>query len=242
MKALLPKSDILKNWESIKDAIGWAKLPEDLLLKIANQLGEEEVPSMEVLAAVEVDVVKHAMRALNVTALKRTRVNLFMNALRLKYDLPLLDYTKVPADADKQQAEKRNIDVDMIDAMLRANQAKALAGPSVTVAHVLDQASSEQLVPLPADEVDNLRQALHDKLDGEPLEGETFTDSQLTAFKKRLDAGGSPACDYSVLGPYGNRLERKMKFNAVIRDSAGHERTVEVAGPDSLDTWEFSGI
>ena len=107
LKALLPKWDILKNWESIKDAIGWAKLPEDLLLKIANQLGEEEVPSMEVLAAVEVDDVKHAMRALNVTALKKTRVNLFMNALRLKYDLPLLDYTKVPADADKQHAEKR---------------------------------------------------------------------------------------------------------------------------------------
>ena len=29
-----------------------------------------------------------------------------------------------------------------------------------------------------------------------------------------------------------------MKFQATIREPSGHERTIEVAGPDCLDTWE----
>ena len=238
LQALLPKADVLATWEDVETAMEWAKVPEDMLKQITIELGEEELPDMAVLAAVEVADMKHAMHRLNITALKRTRVNLLMNALRSKFALPLLDYTKAEVEAQKV-TEISDSTVDAIGALIRASQSKATeAGSTITVAHVLDQASSEQLVPLPDDEVDKLRQVLHDKLDGEPLEGEAFTDAQVTAFKKRIDGGGSPACDYSVLGPYGNRMERNMKFMATFRDSSGQERTVEVAGPDTVDTWE----
>ena len=70
------------------------------------------------------------------------------------------------------------------------------------------------------------------------METEEFTDAQLTAYKRRVDAGGNPACDYGVLGPCGFRIERAMKFQAVFKEPTGQERTVEVAGPNTLDVWE----
>ena len=237
--AVLPKKEVLDQWEEIKDPLAWAKVPEDLLKKICNELGEDEVPSMAVLAAVEVADVKRAMGKAEVTAIKRTRLNLLLNALRQKFAFPLVDYTQAEGATQPKQAGAES-NVEAIDALLKSSQAKAsaAAGATIAVAHVLDQTSSEQLTPLPSDEIDKLRDVLHTKLDGEPLEAETFTDEQITVFKKRVDSGGSPACDYAVLGPYGNRMERKMKFTAKIIDSTGQERTVEIAGPDSLDTWE----
>ena len=92
--------------------------------------------------------------------------------------------------------------------------------------------------PLDEDTVLACRTELHAKLEGEPMEAEEFTDSQLTVFKRRTDAGGSPSCDYGVLGPYGSRVERRMKFQSVIREPNGTERTVEIAGPNCLETWE----
>ena len=76
------------------------------------------------------------------------------------------------------------------------------------------------------------------KLEGEPLETEESTAAQLAACKRRLRLGGSPACDYGVLGPYWSRIERYTKFQAVIKELSGKERTVEVTGPNALDVWE----
>ena len=41
-----------------------------------------------------------------------------------------------------------------------------------------------------------------------------------------------------MLGTYESRVERRMKFQSVIREPNGTERTIEVAGPNSLETWE----
>ena len=237
LSALLPKADELERWLTVEDAMAWANVADDMMLKISMELGEETIPDMNVLAAVDVMGFQQVMGNLGITVLKRTRVNLLMNALKQKFGMPLVDYTKEEQPPQVMGKEKE-YGLEAIDALLKTSQDKAASGSTVAVAHVLDQTSSEQLQPLPSDQVDALRQGLHEKLDGEPLEAEDFTDAQITAFKKRIDSGGSPACDYAILGPYGNRTERRMKFAATFRDTVGQERTMEVAGPDSIDTWE----
>ena len=237
--ALLPTAEVMAQWEKIDAALLWAKVEKELLQKISEVLGEADIPGMTVLAALEVEDVQNAMVSLDLTTIKKTRINLLMNALKQKYGMPLLDFTK-QQEKPAEVMQQTGFSVTALDAFIKAAQDKATGatGSTVAVAHVLDQTSTEQLALLPQADVDRLRQNLHTKLGGEPLESEAFTDAQLTAFKRRLDAGGSPACDYAILGPYGNRMERRMKFTATYRDAAGHERTLEVAGPDTIDTWE----
>ena len=104
----------------------------------------------------------------------------------------------------------------------------------VWAAHVLDQGSAAEVPRLDRETIDACCSALHQKLEGESNEQEEVTDAQLTAFNRRVDNGGSSACDYGVLGPFGSRIERNLKLKSVIVDSAGKTRTVELNGPSNL--------
>ena len=103
----------------------------------------------------------------------------------------------------------------------------------VWVAHAKDQESAAEVARLHRDTIDACCSALHQKLEGESNERE-FTDAQLTAFKRRVHSGGSPACDDGVLGPFGSRIERNLKLKSVLVDSASKTRTAEVNGPCNL--------
>ena len=72
LASLLPAPAVVAAWPDLAAALTWAKLPEDLLLSLVKELGEDTLPSMEVLAAVEADEVKTAMTTLAVTAMKKT--------------------------------------------------------------------------------------------------------------------------------------------------------------------------
>ena len=234
---LLPQPEIMKAWANVLKVAEWAKIKEDVLLEFVKELGEDEIPDMEVFAAVEPTEVAAAMVKLKYPALKRTRFNLFLNGVRGKYELPLIDYTKPVNLETPGVLPQPQVLPDIVEAIAKATRSKG-TGNGIKVAHVLDQGSSEEVAPLEEDEILTCRNELHTKLEGEPLEAEEFTDSQLTVFKRRMDSGGSPACDYGVLGPYGSRAERRMKFLSVIKEPNGTERTIEVAGPNSLETWE----
>ena len=234
---LLPSSDVIKAWKAVDDVAKWAKISDEAVLELVKELGEEELPDIEVFAAVNPEDVTSAMEKLKFTSLKRTRFNLFLNGMRAKYDLQHIDFTKTLTQQLPAFPPVPQIGADLVEAIAKATQNKC-TGNGVRVAHVLDQASSEEVPLLDEATLQNCRKELHAKLEGEPLESEEFTDSQLTVFKKRTEAGGSPACDYGVLGPYGSRAERRMKFQSVIREPSGTERTIEVAGPDCLETWE----
>ena len=236
--------EVVTAWTDLTAALTWAKLPAELLLSLVKELGEDALPTMDVLAAVEADEIKAALTTLAVTAMKKARVNLLLNGLRLKYGLPPIDYTAKALDAAASLPSSSvgpPVDATAIASIVSAVAAAAkpvMTMGTVKMAHVIDQTSSDEVAPLDEITIDTLRQNLHTRLEGEPLEGEDFTNAQLTAFKRRLDAGQSPACDYAVLGPYGMRNERRMRFQATVKGTDGTERTIEVSGPDSLDTWE----
>ena len=233
----LPNLEAINTWKTVEDVAKWAKIKDEAILELVKELGEDELPDMEVFAAVNPDDVTKAMEKLSYPSLKRTRFNLFLNGMRAKYELPHVDFTKQAAQQMPSFPPVPQVGSDIVEAIAKAAQGKS-NGNGIKVAHVLDQGSSEEVPPLDEDIILACRNELHAKLEGEPLEAEEFTDSQLTVFKRRTDAGGSPACDYGVLGPYGSRVERRMKFQSVIREPNGTERTVEIAGPNSLETWE----
>ena len=249
LAALLPNDDVINSWTDLSAALGWAQLPADLLLSLIKELGEDALPTMQVLASVEDNELREAMGKIGVTAMKKARMNLLLNCLRKRFGLPLVDYLaaapapspgpSLPSSSSSGAAPSLDPTVlaSIVTAVTAATKPNITLG-AVKMSHVIDQASSDEVPPLDEMTINALRKELHRKLEGEPLETEEYTDAQLTAFKRKLDAGQSPACDYAVLGPYGVRSERRMKFMATIKNTDGTERTVEIAGPDCLDTWE----
>ena len=148
LKSLLPPAATFEGWKTIDDSKKWAKIPDDMLKAFCVALGEEELVDLHVFAALEPEDVRDIIKALCVTVVKRTRLNLLLNAIRAKFGLELVDLSKPQSDGQASSppgsvgAVPFAADGTAIDGLIKAAQAKAaqsLVG-TVRLAHVIDQA------------------------------------------------------------------------------------------------------
>ena len=60
---------------------------------------------------------------------------------------------------------------------------------------------------------------------------------QIAAIVHLLDNGLSPFADFVIFGPYGHRIERKLKLSGVAIGRDGVIRQIELQGPPNIGTW-----
>ena len=140
LAAMLPTQPVLDGWADMATVRTWAGVSEELLKSFVSELGEDDVPDMVVLSAVAVDDAKVAFRALELKPLKRTRLNLLLNALHQKFGMGLTDFTSAtpeapaaPSSTPAGSSEGSDI-LKLVDAVAKAAQAKP-SGETVKVAH-----------------------------------------------------------------------------------------------------------
>ena len=63
------------------------------------------------------------------------------------------------------------------------------------------------------------------------------TSEQISAIVHLLDSGLPPFADFAIFGPYGHRIERKLKLSGVAIGRDGVIRQVELHGPPNIGTW-----
>ena len=69
---------------------------------------------------------------------------------------------------------------------------------------------------------------------------EAVTDEQISAMSHLLASGRPPAADFSIWGPHGTRLLRRVRIQGMKMDADGNFRRVELYGPESLAVWTAS--
>lgn len=70
-----------------------------------------------------------------------------------------------------------------------------------------------------------------------PQKDQEPTSDQLSAVIHLLKAGLPPYVDFAIWGPYGHRIERKLKLQGVSIGRDGVLRTVEMHGPPNITSW-----
>ena len=63
------------------------------------------------------------------------------------------------------------------------------------------------------------------------------TTEQISAIVHLLDNGLPPFADFAIFGPYGHRIERKLKLSGVAIGRDGVIRQIELQGPPNIGTW-----
>eukprot|EP00435_Cladocopium_sp_Y103_P060722 s646_g22.t1 len=66
------------------------------------------------------------------------------------------------------------------------------------------------------------------------------TTEQISALAHLLDNGLPPFADFAIFGPYGHRIEKKLKLSGVAIGRDGVIRQVELQGPPNIGTWMAS--
>ena len=63
------------------------------------------------------------------------------------------------------------------------------------------------------------------------------TSEQISAVSHLLDNGMPPFVDFAIFGPFGHRIERKVKLSGMMIGRDGQMRQVELHGPPNIGTW-----
>ena len=66
------------------------------------------------------------------------------------------------------------------------------------------------------------------------------TVEQVSAIRHLLRQNCPPYCDFSIFGPYGHRLVKKIKLSGLMITKEGTLSTIELHGPPSITMWQQS--
>ena len=73
--------------------------------------------------------------------------------------------------------------------------------------------------------------------DERPPKDSEPTAEQVSCIQHLLSQGHPPYCDFSVFGPYGHRMMKKIKLSGLTIGTDGQLKTVELQGPQSISMW-----
>ena len=112
------------------------------------------------------------------------------------------------------------------------------SGRRVKLATVADQANDNEVSTLSDSEVAEAYKRYQDLTGGPPAPHEELTLEQLTALAALLAAQAPPYVDFSVWGPFGHRIQKKVKLNGLTLSASGELHPVELYGPSDFATWD----
>ena len=237
-RGLYPSPASLEAWTTCAAAMQWAGVSTEVWKAFATELGDAGLDNLALLAAIPPAMARQALGRLRgpegapFSALASAKVSLLYNAARLKYSFDVEDLLQDPAV--------------VVPAAPVANTAAVTAAGvavvtppwrKVSLALVLDQGCQMEASMLPEAQLAQMRARYVTVMGDPPPEGEEVTDGQLTALHAKDAAGAGIYADFGVWGKHGDRLARRLVFNAQFWDGAGSWKMKELPGPDSLETW-----
>ena len=109
----------------------------------------------------------------------------------------------------------------------------------IKASSVLDPTDESEIKALNADEVAAFYRNYEEVKGGEPMEEAEPTPEQISAMNARVvGLGLEPYGDFSVLTPYGRRMQKVLRHWSWLPNADRSDRAVEVPGPDSYMIWE----
>ena len=141
----------------------------------------------------------------------------------------------------KQDAEAKAKMLEAEVARLQAVAAKSPPGPSsrsIKLATVVDQASDREVPPLGDDDVEKYYEVFRALKGHNPRPEEDITLEQLTGLQALFESGAAPYVDLSIWGPFGHRLQRKLKASGMVMGPDGVLQNIQFYGPPNVESWQ----
>eukprot|EP00971_Amphidinium_carterae_P334725 6470165-Amphidinium_carterae.1 len=102
---------------------------------------------------------------------------------------------------------------------------------------VLDQSCEAEVQRLDADHITKLYVSYERKRGGLPHEDCDPSVDQISAYHQAMGDGTLPYADFSVFGPHGDRLAKKLKFASYSFSPDGTWTRTELPGPPDFQSW-----
>ena len=108
----------------------------------------------------------------------------------------------------------------------------------VKLSAVVNQVSDAEVRLLDSDATDAAFKRFRDITGFRPHKDEEVTAAQLAGLHAVFASPGPPYVDFSIWGPHGDRLQKRLRFTAQQMQKDGTWKPVEVYGPPDYETWD----
>ena len=215
-----PSPDDLGGLSTVQKIWDYAKVPEPLVGKINQALGEiTEISDLVLIPSVEFSSSISGIPEISVV--QKARIMFARRVARLKLNLP--------AEEAKEKVEPSTSSGPAASAPIN--------GRKIKVNSVLDQSCEAEITPLDPAAIRRMFDSYVESRGDEPHPDIEPSADQISAFKQILGEDAVPFVDFAVFGPHGQRLQKKLTFRAFTHQPDGSWRKIELPGPPDFNTW-----
>lgn len=233
-RGLYPEAATLQAWETCEEARAWSQATVEHWNAVMGALGLPDGGPAMLIAATPPHLLIAALetwaQAGAPNTMAKVRVALALNGLRVKFGMEPVDLLPPPGGVGPVAPAAPAAPGQPVGNV-------AVPAVKVKLSQTVDQGSDQEVPMLPAGDLVVMRRRFLAIYGDPPLHHAEVTDAQLTGLMFKITSGASPYADFGVWGPYGARIERRMKFTSHVTTPDGTWRTVELPGADCLDTW-----
>ena len=218
----------MASWTTMAHVRAWAAVSDEEWVPVATALGDMNLDSILLVGAMPPHLLTTALAAWITTSaatpLSQLRMAMLVNAARLKLGMDLVDVQPGPTGSNPTSTAASSGDA------VPPTGALTITGVKVKLSQVVDQGSDQEVAMLSVSELTTMRQRFITTFGDPPLQMAEVTDAQLTALHYKFVSGQAPYADFGVWGPYGARIERRLKFTSYTLTPGGVVADVGVAG------------
>jgi len=140
------------------------------------------------------------------------------------------------------EAKKKDMEMQLALAQLAATSssptmAGTIGGRNVKLATCVDQANDMEATRMSPQDVTAAYERYKSCQGDVPRPEEDLTTEQLTGLKALFDSGQVPYVDLAVWGPYGRRIQKKLKLSGFIMGANGQLQHAQLFGPPCVEEW-----
>ena len=239
MASILPTDAELARLTDIASIRAWTALPEAVWDAVSATLGT--VPNLRIFASVPVEVIRAVGQSVRIplplisgarpdppdralSAVEIIQVALMWRIARLAYQLP---------DVNPLVEQAAGVSTTPV-AATTASPAK-----KVKVANHADQLDDTELELISTEDLDQCYRNFKEVTGSDPQPEADPSAEQITVMKSKVVIRGeSPYADFSVLTPFGRRVQKQMKARNFLLQPGGSWKTFEIPGPPSFEAWK----
>ena len=240
MANILPTDAELATLATLNDVRQWSGLPQAVWDRVSATLGQ--VPSLRVFVMVPLTT----LQALGVTVrIPLTTPDTDGNTDRA---LTAVELIQVALMWRVSRQAFRLEDLDPLTATgPTGSTGSGPAAPAtsssptkkIKVSSHADQLDDTELELLSAEEIDKAYANHREATGADPLpEADPSAEQVSVLFGKIVKRSESPYADFSVLTPFGRRVQKQMKARNFLLQPDGSWKTVEIPGPQSYESWK----
>ena len=251
-----PTDDELKTISTVGEAADWAFLPnresgEDALDSprgtFLKTLGAKEAHPVRIIGNIPAEeynelVVNWTIRGIMPSPVLRSSAGLLGTACRIAAGSQKRKEV-VRAEHNlfiENRLKERTIEAQLASAAAQttAVNTSATIGPKrIKLATIVDQANDGEAGELTAEEVARAYDNYRKSQGGDPRPEEDLTKDQLAGLKCLFASGSAPYVDLAVWGPYGLRMQKKLRMSGLIMGAGGQLVQTQLYGPPNVEEW-----